>query len=45
MITVIIGRESLLTKHLKIYNKKSKVFSSRSNEIDAIIKSSHLKIN
>ena len=49
MITVIIGRESLLTKHLKIYNKKSKVFSSRSNaEIDAIIKfinSSKNKLN
>ena len=49
MITVIIGRESLLTKHLKIYNKKSKVFSSRSNaEIDTIIKfinSSKKKLN
>ena len=39
MITVIIGKESLLTKHLKILNKKSIVFSSRSNsEVDEIIK-------
>lgn len=49
MITVIIGRESLLTKHLKIYNKKSKIFSSRSiSEINTIIKfinSSKNKIN
>lgn len=49
MITVIIGKESLLTKHLKIYNKKSKVFSSRSiSEINTIIKfinSSKNKVN
>lgn len=38
MITVIIGKESLLTKHLKLQNKNSKVFSSRSiKEINTII--------
>ena len=39
MKTIIIGKESLLSKHLKIYNKNSVIFSSRSTiEIKKIIK-------
>ena len=49
MITAIIGKESLLTKHLKIQNKKNLVFSSRNQEdienIVRFINSSRLKIN
>ncbi len=49
MITAIIGKESLLTKHLKIINKKSIVFSSRTEEeVERIIKfinNSNKKIN
>ncbi len=49
MITAIIGKESLLTKHLKLKNKKSVVFSSRTkHEVDRIIKfinNSNNKIN
>ena len=49
MITAIIGKESLLTKHLKIINKKSIVFSSRTEEeVEKIIKfinNSNKKIN
>ena len=32
MKTIIIGKESLLTKYLKIINKKTLVFSSRDNK-------------
>tara|TARA_B100000989_G_scaffold286778_1_gene255776 strand:+ start:2662 stop:4917 length:2256 start_codon:yes stop_codon:yes gene_type:complete len=49
MITAIIGKESLLTKHLKSKNKKSIIFSSRSNEeinkIINFINKSNKKIN
>ena len=49
MKTFIIGKESLLSKHLKIYNKKCKIFSSRSfSDIDTIVKNinfSSKKIN
>ena len=39
MKTIIIGKESLLSKHLKINNKNSVIFSSRSTiEINKIIK-------
>ena len=48
MITAIIGKESLLTKHLKIQNKKNLVFSSRNQEdienIVRFINSSRLKM-
>ena len=38
MITIIIGKESLLTKYLKIKEKKTLVFSSRNkNDLDKII--------
>lgn len=49
MINLIIGKESLLTKNLKIQNKKSVVFSSRRNEdvnqIIKYVKKSKSKIN
>ena len=49
MINIIIGKESLLTKNLKLQNKNSVVFSSRKNEdVDQIIKfvkNSKSKIN
>ena len=32
MKTIIIGKESLLTKHLYLYNKKSLIFSSRNKD-------------
>ena len=49
MTTIIIGKESLLTKHLKMQNKKSLVFPSRNNsDLESIINfinSSKSKIN
>ena len=49
MITIIIGKESLLTKHLKVQNKKAIIFSSR-NKYDLktiinFINSSKSKVN
>ena len=49
MDTVIIGKESLLTKHLKIKNKKAIIFSSRNKDdikiIISFINSSKSKVN
>jgi FlaA1/EpsC-like NDP-sugar epimerase len=49
MDTIIIGKESLLTKHLKIKNKKAIIFSSRNKDdikiIISFINSSKSKVN